>query len=229
LTFYDDVMTLNRKATMKLMEAMKSSNLGFKLVWDSETRVDLVDQELLCAMKAAGCRMISFGIEHGEFIHEIKGGRATLKQAEDAVRWTHKAKIDTVGYFMIGLPKETPETIRKTIDFAKKLDCTYAQFAITMPFPGNKLYDEAIKSGMVQLDDTWDKFVYAGVGSGGIRAPILTTHALSAEDLAEWAKQAYREYYFRPSYIMKKLMRIKSFQDFKMYYNGYKMLKKDTA
>jgi anaerobic magnesium-protoporphyrin IX monomethyl ester cyclase len=228
LTFYDDVMSLNRKATMKLMESMKPKNLGFKISWDSETRVDLVDQELLYAMKDAGCRMISYGIEHGVFIHEIKGGRATLKQAEDAIKWTHKAKIQTVGYFMVGLPKETPETVRKTIEFAKKLDCTYAQFAITMPFPGNKLYDEAVKSGMVQLDDIWEKFVYAGVGSGGIQAPILTTKSMSAEDLQYWAKRGYREFYFRPSYILKKMLSIRSIKDIMMYYNGYKMLKKDT-
>jgi len=129
---------------------------------------------------------------------------------------------------MIGLPKETPETIRKTIDFAKKLNCTYAQFAITMPFPGNKLYDEAVKSGMIQLDDTWDKFVYAGVGSGGVQAPVLTTQTLSADDLAAWCKQAYHEYYFRPSYIFQKMLKIRSIKDLKMYYNGYTMLKKDT-
>jgi radical SAM superfamily enzyme YgiQ (UPF0313 family) len=180
-------------------------------------------------MKKAGCRMISYGIEHGEFIHEIKGGTATLEQAEKAVKWTHNAKIDTVGYFMIGLPQETPKTVRKTIDFAKKLDCTYAQFAITMPFPGNKLYDEAVKSGMVSLDETWEKFVYAGVGSGGIQAPILTTKAMSAEDLEYWAKKAYREFYFRPSYIFKKILRIRSLKDIMMYYNGYRMLRKDTA
>ena len=229
LTFYDDVMSLNRDATMKLMDALIPSNLGFKLVWDAETRVDLVDQELLYSMKKAGCRMISYGIEHGVFIHEIKGGRATLEQAEKAVKWTHKAKIDTVGYFMIGLPKETPETVRKTIDFAKKLDCTFAQFAITMPFPGNKLYDEAIKSGLIHLDDTWEKFVYAGVGSGGIQAPILTTNAMSAKDLEYWAKKAYEEFYFRPSYILKKILRIRGLKDILMYYNGYKMLRKDTA
>jgi len=130
---------------------------------------------------------------------------------------------------MIGLPKETPETIRKTIDFAKKLNCTYAQFAITMPFPGNKLYDEAIKSGMITLDDTWDKFVYSGIGTGGVQAPVLTTQSLSADDLAMWAKKAYHEYYFRPSYIMQKVLKIRSLDDLKMYYNGYKMLKKDTA
>ena len=229
LTFYDDVMTLNKKATIKLMEAMHPKNLGFKISWDAETRVDLVDQEMLFAMKNAGCRMISYGIEHGVFIHEIKGGTATLKQAEDAVKWTHKAKIDTVGYFMIGLPKETPLTIRKTIEFAKKLDCTYAQFAITMPFPGNKLYDEAIKSGMVNLNDTWDKFVYSGVGSGGIQAPVITTKSLKPKDLEYWTKRAYREYYFRPSFILKKLLRVRSLGDLIVYYNGYKMLKKDTA
>lgn len=229
LTFYDDVMTLNRKATIKLMEIMKPEILGFKLVWDCETRVDLVDQELLFAMKKAGCRMISYGIEHGVYIYEIKGGRATLKQAEDAVRWTHKAKIETVGYYMIGLPQETPETVRRTIKFAKKLDCTYAQFAITMPFPGNKLYEEAVKSGLVNLDSNWDQFVYAGVGSGGIQVPVLTTKSLSAEDLEYWAKKAYREYYFRSSYILKKLVKIRSIKDIKMYYNGYKMLKHDTS
>jgi anaerobic magnesium-protoporphyrin IX monomethyl ester cyclase len=202
LTFYDDVMSLNRNATMKLLEQMTPENLGFNLVWDAETRVDLVDQEMLYAMKKAGCRMMSYGIEHGEFIHEIKGGTATLEQAENAIKWTHNAKIETVGYYMIGLPKETPETIRKTIDFAKKLNCTYAQFAITMPFPGNKLYDEAVKSGLVKLDDAWDQFVYSGIGTGGVQAPVLTTQTLSANDLAMWAKKAYHEYYFRPSYIM---------------------------
>lgn len=227
LTFYDDVMSLNRKATMKLMEEMTPEKLGFKLSWDAETRVDLVDQELLYAMKDAGCRMMSYGIEHGEFIHEIKGGTATLEQAEKAIKWTHNAKIETVGYYMIGLPKETPETIRKTIDFAKKLNCTYAMFAITMPFPGNKLYDEAVKSGLVKLDDAWDQFVYSGVGAGGIQAPVLTTNSLSASDLGYWAKQAYKEYYFRPSYILNKLLKIRNIKDLKMYYAGFRMLKKD--
>jgi len=209
------------------MKEMTPEKLGFKLTWDAETRVDLVDQELLYAMKDAGCRMISYGIEHGEFIYEIKGGAATLEQAENAIKWTHNAKIETVGYFMIGLPKETEETIKKTISFAKKLNCTYAMFAITMPFPGNKLYDEAVKSGLVKLDDTWDKFVYSGVGVGGIQAPVLTTNALSAKDLEYWAKRAYKEYYFRPSYIFNKLLKIRNLKDLKMYYDGFMMLKKD--
>jgi len=86
-----------------------------------------------------------------------------------------------------------------------------------------------IKSGLVKLDDTWEKFVYSGVGVGGIQAPVLTTNALSAADLAYWANRAYKEYYFRPSYILDKLLSIRSLKDLKMYYNGYKMLKKDIS
>jgi len=228
LTFYDDVMTLNRKATMKLMEAMKPSNLGFKLSWASETRVDLVDQELLYAMHDAGCRSIAYGIEHGVYILDIKGGTATIEQAEKAVNWTRNAGIDAIGYFMIGLPKETPETIRKTIDFAKKLDLSFAEFSITTPFPGNKLYEEAVKSGMVNLDQDWDNFLYTGVGFGGINAPpLLTSNSLTAEDLVRWSKIAYREFYYRPSYIMKKIFSIRSIRDLKMYSKGFRMLRKD--
>jgi hypothetical protein len=97
-----------------------------------------------------------------------------------------------------------------------------------MPFPGNKLYDEAVKSGMIQLDDTWDKFVYSGVGSGGVQTPVLTTNTLTAQDLEMWAKKAYHEYYFRASYILQKMLKIRSLSDLKMYYNGFMMLRKDT-
>ena len=77
------------------------------------------------------------------------------------------------------------------------------------------------------VDDAWDQFVYSGVGAGGIQAPVLTTNSLSANDLGYWAKQAYKEYYFRPSYILNKLLKIRTIKDLKMYYNGFRMLKKD--
>ena len=104
-----------------------------------------------------------------------------------------------------------------------------AKFNLGDAFFKQERYDEAIKSGWVTLDDTWEKFVYSGVGVGGIQAPVLTTNSLSATDLAYWANRAYKEYYFRPSYILDKLLSIRSLKDLKMYYNGYKMLKKDTS
>ena len=222
LTFYDDVFSLNRKITMELLDAMQPNRLGFDLSWDCETRVDLVDPELLRMMKRAGNRSIAYGIEHGVWVLEVKGGRATIEQVEKAVRWTHEAGIQTAGYFMIGLPGETKETIQKTIDFAKKLNVTWAQFAITTPFPGNELYKQAVRSGLVNLDDDWDKYVYASLGK--VETPMLTTSDLSKEDLVYWSRRAYREFYFRPSYILHRMFSIRSWRDFSTYFAGLRML-----
>jgi len=222
LTFYDDVFSLNRFKTIKLLEAMYPEKLGFRLNWDCETRVDLVDPELLRAMKLVGCRTIAYGIEHGLWIHRIKGGGATLKQAEKAVRWTHEADINTIGYFMVGLPNETPDTIRKTIDFAKRLDVTWAQFSILVPLPGCELYKQAVASGLIKTGENWNKYIYAG--SNGVDIPVLLSDVLSKEELAYWRRHAYREFYLRRKYIMKRLFSVRSWRDLKLNIAGLKML-----
>lgn len=221
VTFYDDVFTLNRSKTIKLLELLYPENLGFKLSWDCETRVDLVDQELLQAMKLAGCHTIAYGIEHGLWIHEIKGGRATIEQAEKVVRWTHEAGIQTIGYFMIGLPHETAETIQRTIEFAKKLDVTWAQFSITIPLPGSELYRQAIVINP-GLDDEWDKLVYESLSD--MDMPFLFSKDLSEIDLVYWRRRAYKEFYIRPSYILKRLFSIRDLRNLRMYCNGLKTL-----
>lgn len=221
VTFYDDVFTLNRNKTMKLLESIHPEKLGFNLSWDCETRVDLVDLELLQEMKRAGCHTIAYGIEHGVWIHEIKGGRATLEQAEKAVRWTHEAGINTIGYFMIGFPRETSDTILKTVEFAKKLDVTWAQFSITTPIPGSDLYKQAIAL-TPSLDEYWDKLLYADDGNTDLS--LLTTKELSENDLAYWRQRAYKEFYLRWRYLWKRLSSIRSFSELKMDVEGLRML-----
>lgn len=220
VTFYDDVFTLNRNLTMKLLKDMLPQNLGFRLDWDCETRVDLVDPELLLAMKKAGCRIIAYGIEHGLWINEIKGGRATIEQAERAVRWTHEAGIQTIGYFMIGLPNEKPETIIKTIELAKKLDVTWAQFSIMVPIPGSELYRQMVHI-TPGLDEEWDKLVYENLGKMDV--PLLATKELSEDDLIYWRRRAYREFYLRGNYILSRLLSIQSLKDLSMNIDGLKM------
>ena len=221
VTFYDDCFTLNRKLVMKLLDSMSSENLGFSLSWDCETRVDLVDSELLQAMKRVGCHTIAYGIEHCLWIHEIKGGRATLELAEKAVRWTHDADINTIGYFMIGFSQETPETINKNIAFAKKIDVTFAQFSITMPIPGSELYKNAVAINP-NLDEYWDKLLYAP--NETMDLPSFVTEELSEKDLAYWRRKAYKDFYLRWAYFWKRLSSIRNFSDLKMNIEGFKML-----
>jgi radical SAM superfamily enzyme YgiQ (UPF0313 family) len=220
VTFYDDVFTCNRTETMELCKAMLPQNLGFRLGWDCETRVDLVDPELLLAMKEAGCRMIAYGIEHGLWIKEIKGGRATIEQAEKAIRWTHEAGIQTIGYFMLGLPFENSETILKTIEFAKKLDVTWAQFSIMVPIPGSKLYEQMVGSNP-GLDKEWDRLVYENLGRMDI--PFCATKELSGADLVFWRRRAYREFYLRRRYILRQLFSIRNLKDLRVAIEGLKM------
>jgi anaerobic magnesium-protoporphyrin IX monomethyl ester cyclase len=220
ITFYDDVFTCDRKETVNLLKAMVPETLGFDLIWDCETRVDLVDPELLLAMKKAGCRIIAFGVEHGVWIKEIKGGQATLEQAEKAIRWAHQAGIKTIGYFMIGLPNETPETIGETINFAKKLNVNWAQFSIMIPIPGSQLYTQAVEENP-SLDEEWDKLVYESLGKMDI--PLNFTKSLSVDDLKSWRRRAYKEFYLRRQFISKQLLSVRNFKDLSTNAAGFKM------
>jgi anaerobic magnesium-protoporphyrin IX monomethyl ester cyclase len=126
-----------------------------------------------------------------------------------------------VGYFMLGSPGETPETMRQTIDFAKKLKLDFAQFSITTPFPGTQLYE----TYMADKEDKkipWESFVYAGTGEGV--TPVFESEHLSREEIRQWTKRAYREFYLRPSYVWQRASQIKSFGDLQMVTKGLMML-----
>ncbi len=126
------MLTLKQKRVMQLVNKLREQNLDIQ--WTCEARVNIVTEELLRAMKKAGCYMIAYGIESGnQMILNNLRKNITIEQIKSAIVATHKAGIQSVGYFMFGSPGETPETIRQTIDFA--------QFSVTTPFPGTDLYD----------------------------------------------------------------------------------------
>jgi anaerobic magnesium-protoporphyrin IX monomethyl ester cyclase len=218
--FYDDVFTLNRDRAFDISDLILKA--GLKLHWTCETRVNLVDKELLLRMKRSGCYAIAYGIESAsEEILETIRKDITLEQVEEAVKMTREAGIQTVGYFMLGSPGETPETIRQTINFAKKLKLDFAQFSITTPFPGTQLYE----TYMADKEDKkipWESFVYAGTGEGV--TPVFESEHLSREEIRQWTKCAYREFYLRPSYVWQRASQIKSVGDLQMVTKGLMML-----
>ena len=220
IMFYDDSFTLDKKRIIQFSEELKNRRLD--ILWACETRVNLISEELLKEMKGSGCYMMAFGLESGsqEILDFLRKG-VNLKQMRDAVNITHKTGISSIGYFMLGSPNETPQTIRNTIDFAKDLKLDFAQFSITIPFPGTDLYK--LYLGDVKGDINWDDFIYASLGSAN--TPVFETEQLSRVELAEWNSKAYKEFYLRFPYMWKRLTGMRSYNDLKMNLKGFSMFK----
>jgi radical SAM superfamily enzyme YgiQ (UPF0313 family) len=204
LIFYDDTFTINRKRIVQLCNIMIEDDID--IIWSCETRVNLVDKELLNLMRKAGCYIISYGVESGSqrILDSLKKD-ITIEQSKSAFKLSREIGIQTVGYFMIGSPGETLETIHQTINFSKELDADFAQFSITTPFPGTELYE--MYNCKTQ---NWDDFVYARVKS--FKPPTFETENLTREELMYWSRKAYIEFYIRPRYILKRLIQIKNFK-----------------
>ncbi len=218
--FYDDVFTLDKRRAYAIAEEIIKR--GLKIPWTCETRVNLVDKELLRHIKQAGCYSIAYGIESGsqEILNTLDKG-VNLKQVEESVRLSQEVGLETIGYFMIGSPGESPDTIKQTIQFAKKLKLDFAQFAVTTPFPGTRLYDLYL-NGRKGGDIPWESFVYAGTGSG--ITPVFESNLLSRDEIQYWARRAYREFYLRPSYPWQRIRHTSSIGDLKVGIKGLSML-----
>ena len=219
LAFYDDVFTLNKERAYAICDSIIQK--GLKICWTCETRVNLVEKRLLLRMKQAGCYAIAYGIESAspEILDAIHKG-ITLDEVEEAVRISQEVGLQVIGYFMLGNVNETPETVRRTIAFAKKLKLDFAQFAITTPFPGTELYQlyQKERGGSIP----WANFVYGETGNR--ITPVFDNAQLSRTDLQYWLRQAHREFYLRPSYVWQRIRRVRSFGDLKTNINGFFML-----
>lgn len=217
IIFYDDTITFDRERIWKICQLLIEKRLDIK--WKCETRVNLVDKELLQKMNEAGCYMVAFGIESGsQRVLNILRKGITLQQIENAVEWANNASVSVLGYFMLGIPGETEEEIEATIRLAKRLNIDYAQFSIATAFPGTELYDIAKRAGKVNAD--WSKSFYALSGIG----PETSLSDIPIEKLREYLKKAYRSFYFRPSYIWRRIKNIRTTDDLLYNLRGLKRL-----
>ena len=187
---YADLFTVNRDQVIELCQLMIEQNLNVK--WTCNSRVDYVDEEMLQLMGKAGCWLISWGIESGNeqiLRHARKG--AYPDKAERALRWAKQAGIKNWGYFIIGLPGETEETIRQTINFSKKLPLDIALFHVAAPYPGTPFFFEVVENGWFRPGTRWEQVDMD-------KGTVLDYPELSAERLLYWQRRAFREWAFRP-------------------------------
>jgi radical SAM superfamily enzyme YgiQ (UPF0313 family) len=187
---YTDLFTVNREHVMGICEGILERELPVK--WTCNSRVDFVDAELLQTMKRAGCWMISWGIESGDegMLKRMRKG-ITPEKVERALRWSKEAGIMNWGYFIIGLPGETEESIRRTIDFSKRLPLDLVLFHIAAPHPGTPFFFEVVENGWFRPGTRWEEVDMD-------RSTVLDYPNLRAEELERWARRAFREWAFRP-------------------------------
>ena len=191
---YADLFTVNRDQVMGLCKLMIEQNINLR--WTCNSRVDYVDEEMLQLMGQAGCWLISWGIESGNeqiLKHARKG--ADPKKAKRALTWAHQAGIKNWGYFIIGLPGETEETIQETIAFAKSLPLDIALFHIAAPYPGTPFFFEVVENNWFRPGTRWEEVDMD-------KGTVLDYENLSAERLMYWQKRAFREWAFRPGPMM---------------------------
>ena len=191
---YADLFTVSRDQVMDLCERMIAEKINIR--WTSNSRVDYVDEEMLRMMGKAGNYLISWGIESGNeqiLKHAHKG--AYPDKAERALRWAKAAGIKNWGYFIIGLPGETVETIRQTIDFAKRLPLDIALFHVAAPYPGTPFFFEVVENKWFRPGTRWEQVDMD-------RGTVLDYPNLRAEELLYWQKRAFREWAFRPGPMM---------------------------
>jgi len=190
---YTDCFTVNREQVVGICEGMIREGLAFR--WTCNSRVDYVDPELLTLMKRAGCWLISWGIESASddiLRHVHKGTDQT--RIERALRWSHEAGIWNWGFFILGLPGETEETIQQTIALAKKLPLELALFHIAAPYPGTPFFFEVVRNGWFRAGTRWEEVDMD-------ESTVLDYPGLPAERIEYWARRAFREWALRPGPI----------------------------
>lgn len=205
VAFMTDSLTLDREWATQLFDALAA--LPEPLTWVCNSRVDVVDAEMLGRMKRAGCRLISYGLESGsrEVLRLARKG-ITLEQSERAIRLTREAGILSMAYFVLGLPGENAETAEQSLRFACRIDPDYVNFHIATPFPGTGLYEEARKRGWLRSNN-WDDYEEEG-------SAVLQVGELKPADLEREQRRAMRAFYLRPRRLVRELARLRSWDDF---------------
>jgi hopanoid biosynthesis associated radical SAM protein HpnJ len=184
--FDDDTFNIRKDRVIELSKMLKPAGLQ----WSCTARVH-GDYESLSAMADGGARLLIVGFESGDpqILKNIKKG-ATVEMGRTFVKNCKKAGIIVHGDFIIGLPGETRETIEKTIEYAKELDCETIQVSLAHAYAGTELYSYAQQNGFLMSDAATDK--------SGHQLPHIEYPGLSKDEMMSAVNRFYDTYYFRP-------------------------------
>jgi len=187
ICFEDDTFVTHRPRLVEICTRLIDLNLD--VTWNCLARVNQVTAENLALMRRAGCWQVSFGIESGsQQVLDLIGKNATLAQIREAVAMTRANGLRAKGFFILGHPGETRETLRETIDFALELPLNDISVSLMTPFPGTELHRRAAEFGTMNPD--WARM--------NLLTPAFIPHGLMADDLLAAQRELLRRFYLRP-------------------------------
>ena len=188
--FDDDTFNVSDRRVFEICAYVRRVHPSLR--WICHIRADRVKAETLKEMKRSGCIEVQVGVESGdESVLASTDKAVTLLQLREAFLLLNEVKINSWGTLILGNMGETPQTIRKSIDFAKQINPTYATFIILLPFPGTPIFDAYKEKGYIRTYD-WEDYSWHG-------EPVIDLPGLSASDLVALRKKAFLEFYMRPS------------------------------
>ncbi|NTV13185.1 MAG: radical SAM protein [Desulfobulbaceae bacterium] len=212
IRFFDDTFTINRQRLTAICTGMRENHPG--LPWTCLTKAEAVDLEMLTMMRQSGCWQVLYGLESGDDrVLASLGKKNTVAMNRQAVQWARQAGLRVRADFIVGTPAETRESLQKTLDFAKELDIDFAHFNKFVPFPGTEFYR--------QLSAQGHEFDFSGSSSTLDHDALLyVPPAIPREEYQRFLDRSYKEFFLRPSYLLKRLLAMRSWTEFKGNFRG---------
>ncbi|KPK85325.1 MAG: hypothetical protein AMJ81_03780 [Phycisphaerae bacterium SM23_33] len=206
IVFYDDLFTLDKRRLRALCQGLLRRD--YRISWKAEGRVDPIPLELLKLMRRAGCDTLAYGVESANQVGlDYIGKKTTPEMAREAFRLTREAGIRTMGYFILGIPAETYEQALNTIRFSRQIKADFAQFSVLSPLPGTPLYEQAVAKG-------WYREIPAhNVADKDRLRPVVISENWDEQKLISIVHAAHRQFYLRPGYIIRSLLRVRSLRE----------------
>lgn len=190
--FWAEEFTLDRSFVLELCDAIVRAGLNIR--WVCNSRVDAVDSVLLAALKQAGCWNIAFGIESGnQKILDSINKQITLEQITHAVALAKQAGLQVTGHVIVGFPQDTRDTIAATERFINSLELDFVQYYCAIPYPGTKLYQDALANGWLTADD-WERWEH--------NRSVLSYGQLTAAEIMQLRRRLMLRWYFSPKRIV---------------------------
>lgn len=215
----DDTFTVDVKRVHEVCALILKNNL--KIKWICNARVNLVDLELLKAMKKAGCTAINYGVESGDpVVIQNISKKIKIEQIINAHKLSKEAGLIITTFIMVGSIGETFDSVKLTEKLIEKIDSDYPGLSISTPFPGSPLYKIALKNNWLQVED-WSKYVTSPYAIDDYQ-PVMRTDVMTGDEILKAyyylmgkiarkkLKTKYGQfYYMNPSMYIKEFKRVR--------------------